>query len=415
MPVLSNFLILGVFNVSIVRPVATLNDRNPARYDGGSIVNLAASIAHSFGVDLPTARIGSVLADGSNIEARLALAQTVFLVVLDGVGSRQIDDHVAGGCLAHHRQAELTSVFPSSTAPAITSLMTGLPPAAHGAPAWFVHDQQTGQVVRSLVMNVRSQASTRLTDDFWGWGAWMAQAQGQCTAFQPRGIHDSRYSRLAMAGARRVGYTRLPDLLESLSKVAREPSPLRQFVYVYLPQFDSTGHQFGCRSDEAATCLRTLDNWFEQLLDSVAGSGSLVVGVADHGFVDIAPAQQMQLDDYPSVACCLSAPLAGEPRTVFARVREVDQTHFDATVAQSGLGDCCDVYRSEALIDAGWLGPHAGADIRARCGTHTLVMRAGYTLNDCLPGEEPSQFVGMHGGDTSDEMLVPLIISDASS
>jgi len=60
-------------------------------------------------------------------------ARQVVLLVLDGLGQRQLDTRGAGApVLATGTGGSITSVAPSTTAAALTSLATGLAPAVHG-------------------------------------------------------------------------------------------------------------------------------------------------------------------------------------------------------------------------------------------------------------------------------------------
>jgi len=47
-----------------------------------------------------------------------------------------------------------------------------------------------------------------------------------------------------------------------------------------------------------------------------------------------------------------------------------------------------------------------------RVGQFTLIMREGYAIQDTLPGEERFVPVGLHGGGTSAETHVPLIVAE---
>ncbi len=391
----------------------------PADYAGGSIANLSATIAQGFGAPAGGAPLSDALDNSLRLSERLAEAATVMLVVLDGVGMAQLERHMPDGCLAAHQHSDLTSVFPSSTAPAITSLMTGLTPAAHGTAAWFIHHERPDTIFRSLPMDVRGDPVSPAPADLWSWGGWMRRARGDFYGFQPDFICDSAYSRQALAGAQRLGYREPSELPARLAQIARQQNRRRQFVYVYLPQFDTISHQFGCESEQAAQCLRAFDSWFEQLLTAVRNTPTLVVAVADHGFIDVLPESQHEMTDFPEIQRCLVAPLAGEPRAVFCRVAPSAQEGFEQKLANSTLSQFCDVYSSADLLRAGWFGPDltsapASPDLLARIGSHTLVMRDGHTLVDAVPGEQAHQFVGMHGGIMAAEMSVPLILAGTS-
>ncbi len=388
-------------------------------YAGDSIANLAASIARACGAD-GSSLAASLSPRHQRLLDQLEQAPAVYLVLLDGVGCRQLHTLCPDGVLAAHQRDELTSVFPSSTAPAITSLMTASTPAAHGVSGWLMHEpglsvaQAATDVIRALPMDVRGQPSLPVPATIWQWRSWMEELPAQCACWQPVEVYDSDYSRQAMAGAHRQGYAHLDEVIEQIRQSAPAAGAAaedkRQFTYIYLPQFDATAHRFGWQSDEAAACLAQFDAWFARLLDALAGTGALVLAVADHGFVDIPASGRLQLAQFPQIQACLAAPLAGEPRLVYCRVEPAAQQRFEMLV-QAQLGHACELYRSLTLIEAGWFGAAAGQRLGPRCGTHTLVMRSGFTLTDQIPGERAHHFIGMHGGVDVDEMRVPLIVA----
>lgn len=371
-------------------------------------MNLAAALALRCGAPAGAAALAQ-----PRIGEALAAARSIVLIVLDGFGERQLRDHAAGGALADCRVGTLSSVFPSATAPAMTSFASALTPAAHGNPGWFVWSQAQQCIVRSLPLDVRGDPATPVeAASLWSWPAWPTASKLPCFAWLPAEIADSCYSRFAYAGATRIGYRRLDDIGGALAQ-ALQAAPAGAFAQVYLPHFDAVSHEFGCRSPQAARVAGDFDRWFERLAHRLRELDVLLLVTADHGFIDVEPDDQYRLADYPALAECLSRPLTGEPRVPFCQVRPGREDEFADRVAQAFDG-AFDVYSSEALLAAGWFGsPPAPARptaaLHERLGTHLLVSRAPVVLVDQVAGERAPAFIGMHGGPSDDEMRVPLM------
>ena len=69
-------------------------------------------------------------------------------------------------------------------------------------------------------------------------------------------------------------------------------------------------------------------------------------------------------------------------------------------------------YRSERLIEEGWFGPgEPHPKLKDRIGDYTLVMKGNWTIKDWLPGEKRYRQIGVHGGVSADEMIVPLVVA----
>ena len=119
-------------------------------YSGGSIVNLMQSIATACGstrADYPPLACLSA--------AQLARSRHIVLMVVDGMGQRSLARHAANQQLHSHQLGTLTSVFPSTTASAITTFMTGLAPAQHGLTGWHMHLDEIDRTLAILPLTPR--------------------------------------------------------------------------------------------------------------------------------------------------------------------------------------------------------------------------------------------------------------------
>jgi predicted AlkP superfamily pyrophosphatase or phosphodiesterase len=118
-------------------------------YRGGSLVNLIASIVAARGgkpLHPPLAKLPvSELRDARNI----------VLLIIDGLGDNYLMRRGAGSELARRRRAALTSVFPSTTASAITTSYTGRTPIEHGLTGWFTYFGEAGCVSAALPFRSR--------------------------------------------------------------------------------------------------------------------------------------------------------------------------------------------------------------------------------------------------------------------
>lgn len=338
-----------------------------------------------------------------------ALAQSSHVVslVLDGFGERQLRSHVPHGAIAAARACSLDSVFPSSTAPAITTFATGLEPCEHANPGWFCWHEGIGEVVRTLPMDVRGDPGRSVdASELWQWGSMTQQAALPTFAIQPDAISDSIYSRHAWSGARRIGYRSLDDvpaLVQQLVQATR-----RAWIWVYLPHFDTTAHLRGWASDEGRTVAQRFDRVFDALSQGLASANALLVATADHGFIDVPTDRQLNLEAYPRLKALLGRPLCGEPRTVYCQAMPGCEARFEQ-VAREEVGFAFDVFRTVDLVAAGWFGQAAVSPrLLDRIGSHVLVGRENWTLVDALPGEHGHRFIGMHGGIHVDERTVPL-------
>lgn len=378
-------------------------------YAGGSLLNLMATLAVGRGARAPHPTLAALPPD------RIAGARNVVLLLIDGMGHGPLTRCRRAPHLDRHRLAAITSVFPSTTAAAITTSFTGLSPAQHGLTGWFIHLPEAGGVIAPLPFVARgrpeSLADAGLTPDALHPPSPLVDAmQCETRVVLPAEIVHSLYSRHGCGRARRVGYQGLDGLVAALEAQVREREA-RTFVYAYWPDFDANAHRFGVASPQADECLAQVDQAFARLLTRLAGTDTIVVVTADHGFVDSRPEQRLALDAYPDLAALLSLPLCGEPRVAFAHVRPGAVDTF-VSLAWARLGHATEVVASSDLIAAGWFGPGAPHPrLDERVGDVALVMRPGWVLKDHVAGERPHVLIGHHGGVTPDEMLIPLVVA----
>src|SRR5258705_13938635 len=111
-------------------------------YEGGSLVNLLASVVASRG--------GKPLhAPLRNFQFPTA-AKNLVLLIIDGLGDNYLARRGRGSELHRRRRMTLTSVFPSTTASAITTSYTGRTPLEHGLTGWFTYFSEAGCLAAPL-------------------------------------------------------------------------------------------------------------------------------------------------------------------------------------------------------------------------------------------------------------------------
>src|SRR5256885_479479 len=119
-------------------------------YAGGSLVNLVASIVASRG-GKPLHEPLRNFAPG---------ATNLVLLIIDGLGDNYLMRHGASSELARRRRRSLTSVFPSTTASAITTSYTGRTPLEHGLTGWFTYFGEAGCVGAPLPFRSRGDMTS---------------------------------------------------------------------------------------------------------------------------------------------------------------------------------------------------------------------------------------------------------------
>lgn len=229
-----------------------------------------------------------------------------------------------------------------------------------------------------------------------------------CHVVSPRSIVHSDFNVALSGRATRHGYETLEQMCALIADILRSGAP-RSYVHAYWPQLDSLAHEHGIGSEPVAQAFASLDAAFAQLLEVASDSGSLVLVGADHGFIDTD--ETIDLDDHPRLRETLLLPLCGEPRAAYAYVRSGREAQFEDYVRER-LAERVHLIRSTEILRQGWLGP--GTDhpaLQDRLGDFVLLPRDRGILRDWLQGEPRHTHVGVHGGVSAAEMIVPLVVA----
>jgi predicted AlkP superfamily pyrophosphatase or phosphodiesterase len=377
-------------------------------YQGGSIVNLMSSIIAALGGD------NSLYPQLRALDrSPLCQSRNLVLMVVDGLGYDFIISVGAHSTLARHVKARLTSVFPSTTATAITTFLTGLAPQQHALTGWHMYLRELDAVIAVLPFRLRgseetlSRAGVKAAQLF-DHTAVFDRIETQSHTLSPNRIVNSDFNIAHCGVAKRRGYDSLAELFDRLTAVIVEPG--RKFVYAYFPDIDSLAHAHGIRSREVALRYAELDQQLDRLIDRACGTDTMLIVTADHGFIDSGPDRVIELSEHPQLSATLMLPLCGERRAAYCYVRPDGFQEFEHYVA-TRLGNFTDLRRSEELIEQDYFGlgaPHP--ELRRRIGDYTLLMKDNYVIKDWLPGERRHVHIGVHGGVSRQEMEVPLII-----
>ena len=378
-------------------------------YQGGSIVNLMASLQSG---------LGGLAHDYAPLSLlppeRVRAHRQVLLLVIDGLGMNYLRAHPQAECLNRHLAGAVTSVFPPTTAAAITTYLTGDAPQQHGLTGWFMYFRELGSVQAVLPGRPRyggvglGEAGID-TARLLGPRPFADRIGVPAFSVSPAVIAESDFNRAHLGASQLVAYRDLEDMLRRCGELLRPPG--RRYLYAYWSELDGLGHRHGIWSETARAHLFELDRAFGRLLEALRGSDTLVIVCADHGQVDVAPHRRISLDDHPTLTDCLVLPLCGEPRAAYCYLRPGREDEFDDYV-RCELTAVADCLPSSSLIDSGWFGrgePHPR--LAERIGDRVLVMKDGYLLKDWLPQERHHEMVGIHGGLSDDELWVPLIVA----
>lgn len=358
-------------------------------YDGACITNVVPTLLRSTDAAAPAWMPADALA-----------ARRIVLLVLDGLGWNQLASRARLAPTLHGLEGgPITTVAPSTTATALTSISTGLPPGEHGVIGYRM-------AVQGEVLNVLR----------WSTAAGDARATIPPTKVQvhpafggqrPPVITRAEFAKSGFTAAhldetRFTGYRTMGTLTSEVVRLAQAGEP---FIYAYYEGLDKVAHEYGlgAQYDEE---MRWIDHLVATLLERLPAGTALVI-TADHGQVEVGD----DIVELPGELQGQVASQSGEGRFRWLHARG-GRAGALLDAARDLLGHQAWVRSRDEAIAEGWYGPVVTDAAASRMGDVLLAARGTVSFHD--PHDTgPYVLIGRHGSLTEDEMLVPLLVGIA--
>jgi hypothetical protein len=365
-----------------------------------SILNLISSILGHFGVS--PRHPGLPLLD-----ARMARpAKNTVMILFDGMGSDLADRCLpAGGFMRSHKIADLSSVYPCTTAAATTTLMTGLSPLEHGWLGWNAWFREYGRFVDLFLDR----------DSFSGASISPSPAQ-MLLPFEDVASQISKVQQDRLQ-IQKVMPPFDPDGVDSAARmIARIKAACRQdgrqLVLAYWHEPDTLMHNEGPYSETVGREMLMHDHMLEELHDELPDTRIIIT--ADHGQVEIT--KEIFIDEIPALHECLILPPSLEGRAASFFVKPGRLQEFAAIFGEK-LGDCFMLLPRQEVFSRNLFGsgtPHRKVDDFVgdflACATGSVMLRY-----HSLFKRPRNTFKGHHAGLCHEEMVVPLIYAESPS
>jgi len=393
-------------------------------YDGLSILNFPSSLCQWFGagtlphppLDIPAL---NNLTDG---------AEQIVVTLVDAVAlhrfQRWVDERsdglqplISGGILA-----TLTSVVPSTTCAALTTLWTGRSPAEHGVLGYEIFLREFGLVANMI---------THEPAAFRGHGGLLYKAGLDPKRFLPVptigprlreadvDVHAFLHYTISGSGLSQMHYPDVsvhtfggvPDLWVGVRHLAEQPLEKSRLIWTYYGGVDGTSHRYGPDSDQAKA---EFNAFIHVLLEEFIGGLSaeirrrtVFILLADHGQLLTKKDPHYELRNHPELIERLHILPTGENRLAYLYPRPGQLDAVEEYIQRTWPGDFTSASSSD-LLEKGLYGPGEPAGTApSRLGDRSLISH-----NDSYLwwSDKENPLLGRHGGLSAEEMLVPFLV-----
>jgi hypothetical protein len=318
------------------------------------------------------------------------------LFVLDGLGWDQLQDHrhllptvssMSGG--------PITSVVPTTTATALSSIATGLTPGEHGLIGYrMVLGGDILNVLRWCVgeTDVRRQHPPADVQPF---PAFLGMA---VPVVSPAELQTSGFSVAHLRGSKPVGWRAASSIAV---EVGNQLAAGERFVYAYYGGIDKIAHERGF-GDYYEAELRTADRIVGDLIEQLP-PGAVLLVIADHGQVHVGP----NIVHLSKELLAHVALQSGEGRFRWLHAKRGGTADLLAAT-NAECSALAWVVAREQMLDEHWFGPTITPPIASRLGDVAIV--AHQPVSYWEPADSgPFELVCRHGSLTPAEVYVPLL------
>ncbi len=319
--------------------------------------------------------------------------KNIIVMLFDGLGTSTIKYHLEeNDFLRKNHVTDISSVFPSTTVAATTSIESGYSPETAWL-GWDLYFDEIGENVavfrNALQKNGKPAANYNVV---WKYIPYkriferIEEINGKGTAYyvSPFSKHHSKS---------------VPDICRTVKRLSRRRK--KKYIYTYWHQPDTAMHNYGVTSEQAHEQILLINKEVEKLCNQL--KNSLVIITADHGLCD---GMNEYLEDYPELSTMLKVPPSIEPRALSFFVKDGMKDDFKNEF--NGLfGNDFRLMTKEEVFEENLLGfgkPHprtydfVGDFLAVATGEKSLFIE-----------REERSFIGVHAGLTEDEMTVPFI------
>lgn len=319
----------------------------------------------------------------------------VIVILFDAMGSKILDRTLSEkDFFIKNKYKNITTVFPTTTTAATTSMLTGLNPKEHGWLGWNMYIEPIDKTI-TLFWN-SEKGSDKVCEEF------LKVKSKLVTKDIIEEINDKKEDiaiKLFPFGDNK--YENIDDMLQKIKDETKKRG--KKFIYAYDDEPDQTMHEFGPDSDEVKALIKERNDKVEMLCENL--QNSLVIVLADHGQIKV---DNINLTNYPEMFSMLERTISIENRAVAFKIKHNFKEKFPI-LFNSVLGNYFNLYTKDEVIKNDFYGLGSSNELFESALGDFMAVATNETKALITESEG---LCSIHGGLHDDEVFIPLIIID---
>ena len=353
-----------------------------------SILNVSATLSEFLGNKNDITKI-KIIKD----KLKCGYKNVVFMC-LDGMGIYPLSQNLAqNSFLRSNIKKTITSVFPSTTTNATSTLCSATYPMQHGMFGWSLYLDELERCV-DVYLCTDSITGEKVDKEFvkkrFAFDYYFDTCSNgyETSAVFPTYVNHQKNNN---------AYQSTDEMFNIVKQILNRDG--KQFVYCYCGEPDATMHEFGVTSEQTKRVLQDFDEKIKDL--SQAHSNTLFIITCDHGHINITDYIELYKDK--NLLKTLQRPASLEARAVAFKVKRGCRKAFEKEIKKYKV---LKLFKTSYLIKNNYFGPVSSN--ATLLGDYIAVVTDEHT--QVLLNERSERLKGHHTSLTKAEMLLPLII-----
>jgi len=359
----------------------------------------------------------------------------VILLIIDGFGYDQYLKHYKINPfltkLSNRGTVQsLTSVFPSQTTNALTTLNTGLTPQEHGIFEYFIYLKNIGIINALKFERINTKTKNSLINEGHNPNDLLLKGKTIHNTLNEEGIKTFTHtnitnafntcSKIIFQGSTIIPSLKTADTITGLRKNIEENKNENAYFFVHLDTLDTIAHEYGPNSYQYNTELLTITDLLNkelvQKLDPQTAKDTLLLLTADHGSINV--------DINKTIYLPKTSPLhlqtgedqkqilpTGSPREIFLHIKEEKLAETKQWLLKK-IGEKAQIIETKDAAETGLFGVgNVSKGFFERTGNLMILPYSNETIWFENSGEKIT-YLGQHGGLSRQEMIVPFAVAN---
>ena len=355
-----------------------------------SILSYISSIRAFYGLEsthAPNKKLSALLKEKD--------PKKIFLILVDGMGANLIKRKLpADAFLNQYTKYTTSTVYPSTTTAATTSIKNGKEPIENGWLGWSQYLNEVDDIIVPFLSNAFYSDKKYEPNIFEKYVPVTSTEKELCEI----GIN----ARIINPSFDPDGCDTIEEMCDRLNKYSH--SNEYKYIYAYWDQYDSLMHKHGPKSEICDKYLKKVNDCLEELSRSIADDTMLII-VADHGQIDVEKEYDLygsKYDKYftrrPSIeframSICVKKELKEEFEKEFKNEFENDYIllNYDQVLKMNIFGT-----------------KQAHPRLKEFVGDYLAIAKGKMSFR--YKEYDKTSFAGEHAGMHEDEMMIPVIV-----